>query len=91
MAFLPPKAPTGNPPPMTLPNVVKSGVMPNFSCAPPDATLNLTGRDDIVKFEGCYHGHSDSLLVKAGSGALTLGEPSSAGVPADFAKHTLTP
>ncbi|KAA0445903.1 MAG: glutamate-1-semialdehyde-2,1-aminomutase [Candidatus Thioglobus sp.] len=49
-----------------------------------------TGRDNIVKFEGCYHGHSDSLLVKAGSGALTLGVPSSAGVPADFAKHTLT-
>ena len=49
-----------------------------------------TGRDNIVKFEGCYHGHSDSLLVKAGSGMLTLGEPNSAGVPSDFAKHTLT-
>ncbi len=49
-----------------------------------------TGRDKIVKFEGCYHGHSDSLLVKAGSGALTLGVPTSPGVPADFAKHTLT-
>jgi len=49
-----------------------------------------TGRDAIIKFEGCYHGHSDSLLVKAGSGALTQGVPSSAGVPADFAKHTLT-
>ncbi|MDO4223705.1 MAG: glutamate-1-semialdehyde 2,1-aminomutase [Acinetobacter sp.] len=49
-----------------------------------------TGRDMIVKFEGCYHGHSDSLLVKAGSGLLTLGEPTSKGVPADFAKHTLT-
>lgn len=49
-----------------------------------------TGRDNIIKFEGCYHGHSDSLLVKAGSGALTQGVPSSAGVPADFAKHTLT-
>jgi len=49
-----------------------------------------TGRDDILKFEGCYHGHSDSLLVKAGSGALTLGVPSSPGIPADFAKHTLT-
>ncbi|WP_123501514.1 aminotransferase class III-fold pyridoxal phosphate-dependent enzyme, partial [Pseudomonas frederiksbergensis] len=44
----------------------------------------------IIKFEGCYHGHSDSLLVKAGSGALTQGVPSSAGVPAAFAKHTLT-
>ena len=48
-----------------------------------------TGRDQIVKFEGCYHGHSDSLLVKAGSGLLTFGHPSSAGVPADFTKHTL--
>jgi len=49
-----------------------------------------TGRDKIVKFEGCYHGHSDSLLVKAGSGALTLGVPSSAGVPAALAEHTIT-
>lgn len=49
-----------------------------------------TGRDKIIKFEGCYHGHADSLLVKAGSGALTLGQPNSPGVPADFAKHTLT-
>lgn len=49
-----------------------------------------TGRDTIVKFEGCYHGHSDSLLVKAGSGALTLGVPSSPGVPAALAAHTLT-
>lgn len=49
-----------------------------------------TGRDKIIKFEGCYHGHADSLLVKAGSGALTLGQPSSPGVPEDFAKHTLT-
>ena len=49
-----------------------------------------TGRDKIVKFEGCYHGHSDSLLVKAGSGALTLGEPSSPGVPAALAELTLT-
>ena len=50
----------------------------------------FTNRDKIIKFEGCYHGHADSLLVKAGSGALTLGQPSSPGVPADFAKHTLT-
>ena len=50
----------------------------------------FTGRDAIVKFEGCYHGHGDSLLVKAGSGALTLGVPSSPGVPADLARHTLT-
>ena len=49
-----------------------------------------TKRDKIIKFEGCYHGHSDSLLVKAGSGAFTLGQPSGPGVPADFAKHTLT-
>jgi glutamate-1-semialdehyde 2,1-aminomutase len=48
-----------------------------------------TGRDRIIKFEGCYHGHADSLLVKAGSGLLTLGNPTSAGVPEDFAKHTL--
>ena len=47
-----------------------------------------TGRDKIVKFEGCYHGHSDSLLVKAGSGLLTFGNPSSAGVPSDFIRHT---
>jgi glutamate-1-semialdehyde 2,1-aminomutase len=50
----------------------------------------FTGRDRIVKFEGCYHGHSDGLLVKAGSGALTFGVPSSPGVPAEFAKLTLT-
>jgi len=49
-----------------------------------------TGRDNIVKFEGCYHGHSDSLLIKAGSGALTLGIPSSPGVPECLAKHTIT-
>lgn len=48
-----------------------------------------TGRDTIIKFEGCYHGHADSLLVKAGSGLLTFGNPTSAGVPEDFAKHTL--
>ncbi|KGJ91653.1 glutamate-1-semialdehyde 2,1-aminomutase [Colwellia psychrerythraea] len=50
----------------------------------------FTGRDKILKFEGCYHGHADSLLVKAGSGALTMGIPNSPGIPADFAKHTLT-
>jgi glutamate-1-semialdehyde 2,1-aminomutase len=49
----------------------------------------FTKRDKIIKFEGCYHGHGDSLLVKAGSGALTFGHPDSAGVPADFAQHTL--
>lgn len=49
-----------------------------------------TRRDKIIKFEGCYHGHADCLLVKAGSGALTLGQPNSPGVPTDFARHTLT-
>jgi glutamate-1-semialdehyde 2,1-aminomutase len=49
-----------------------------------------TGRDNILKFSGCYHGHADALLVKAGSGAATFGVPDSPGVPADFAKHTLT-
>ena len=49
----------------------------------------FTGRDTLVKFAGCYHGHGDALLVKAGSGALTFGHPDSAGVPADFARHTL--
>jgi glutamate-1-semialdehyde 2,1-aminomutase len=49
----------------------------------------FTGRDDIIKFEGCYHGHADALLVKAGSGALTFGNPSSAGVPAQTTAHTL--
>ncbi len=50
----------------------------------------FTGRDKILKFDGCYHGHADSLLVKAGSGAATFGVPTSPGVPADFAKYTLT-
>jgi len=49
----------------------------------------VSGKDDIIKFEGCYHGHSDSLLVSAGSGAATFGTPSSPGVPNDFTKHTL--
>ena len=49
----------------------------------------FTGRNGIIKFEGCYHGHADALLVKAGSGALTFGQPSSAGVPADTTRHTL--
>ena len=49
-----------------------------------------TGKNKMIKFEGCYHGHGDSFLIKAGSGALTLGEPNSPGVPADFARNTLT-
>src|SRR5439155_23073276 len=49
----------------------------------------FTKRDKIIKFEGCYHGHADSLLVKAGSGALTFGNPDSAGVPAAFTQHTI--
>lgn len=53
------------------------------------AARGFTGRDDVVKFDGCYHGHSDGMLVRAGSGALTQAEPDSAGVPADFARHTL--
>ena len=68
-----------------------------MTCSGTEATMSAirlargyTGRDKIVKFEGCYHGHSDSLLVKAGSGALTLGVPDSLGVPAAFAQNTLT-
>src|SRR5690606_33436517 len=48
-----------------------------------------TGRNKIIKFEGCYHGHADSLLVKAGSGLLTFGNPTSAGVPVEFVTHTI--
>lgn len=54
------------------------------------AARGFTGRDMIVKFEGCYHGHSDSMLVKAGSGLATAGQPDSAGVPKDTAASTLT-
>jgi glutamate-1-semialdehyde 2,1-aminomutase len=68
-----------------------------MTCSGTEATMSairlargFTGRDKIVKFEGCYHGHSDSLLIKAGSGALTLGVPSSPGVPAVLADHTVT-
>lgn len=75
-------------PSIELVRMVSSGTEATMSAI--RLARGFTGRDAIVKFEGCYHGHSDSLLVKAGSGALTLGEPSSAGVPADLAKHTLT-
>ena len=78
------------------------GIMPNMDMvrmvnSGTEATMSAirlargyTGRDTIVKFEGCYHGHSDSLLIKAGSGALTMGVPSSPGVPEALAKHTMT-
>jgi len=75
-------------PSMKMVRMVSSGTEATMSAI--RLARGYTGRDAIIKFEGCYHGHSDSLLVKAGSGALTQGVPSSAGVPADFAKHTLT-
>jgi glutamate-1-semialdehyde 2,1-aminomutase len=65
-----------------------SGTEATMSCL--RLARGFTGRDKIIKFEGCYHGHSDALLVKAGSGALTLGQPDSAGVPQSVAQHTLT-
>ena len=75
-------------PSMEMVRMVSSGTEATMSAI--RLARGFTGRDSIIKFEGCYHGHSDSLLVKAGSGALTLGVPSSPGVPAAFAKHTLT-
>ncbi|MAC33728.1 MAG: glutamate-1-semialdehyde-2,1-aminomutase [Haliea sp.] len=75
-------------PNMDLVRMVNSGTEATMSAI--RLARGYTGRDTIVKFEGCYHGHSDSLLVKAGSGALTLGVPSSPGVPASLADHTLT-
>ena len=75
-------------PSMKMVRMVSSGTEATMSAI--RLARGFTGRDSIIKFEGCYHGHSDSLLVKAGSGALTLGVPSSPGVPAAFAKHTLT-
>ncbi len=75
-------------PSMELVRMVSSGTEATMSAI--RLARGYTGRDKIVKFEGCYHGHSDSLLVKAGSGALTLGEPSSPGVPAALAEHTIT-
>jgi glutamate-1-semialdehyde 2,1-aminomutase len=77
-------------------------LMPNIdllrmTCSGTEATMSairlargFTGRDKIIKFEGCYHGHADSLLIKAGSGALTMGVPSSPGVPSVLADHTVT-
>jgi len=75
-------------PSMDMVRMVSSGTEATMSAI--RLARGFTGRDTIVKFEGCYHGHSDSLLVKAGSGALTLGVPSSPGVPACLAEHTLT-
>lgn len=75
-------------PSLELVRMVSSGTEATMSAI--RLARGYTGRDKLVKFEGCYHGHSDSLLVKAGSGMLTLGEPSSPGVPASLAEHTLT-
>ncbi len=75
-------------PSMDMVRMVNSGTEATMSAI--RLARGYTGRDKIVKFEGCYHGHGDSLLVKAGSGALTLGVPSSPGVPASLAEHTLT-
>jgi glutamate-1-semialdehyde 2,1-aminomutase len=74
-------------PSMEMVRLVSSGTEATMSAI--RLARGFTGRDAIIKFEGCYHGHADSLLVKAGSGALTFGNPSSGGVPADLAQHTL--
>jgi glutamate-1-semialdehyde 2,1-aminomutase len=74
-------------PSMDMVRLVSSGTEATMSAI--RLARGYTGRDLLIKFEGCYHGHSDSLLVKAGSGALTFGNPSSAGVPADLAQHTM--
>jgi glutamate-1-semialdehyde 2,1-aminomutase len=75
-------------PNMDMVRMVNSGTEATMSAI--RLARGVTGRDKIIKFEGCYHGHSDSLLVKAGSGALTMGVPSSPGVPAALADHTST-
>lgn len=75
-------------PSMDMVRMVNSGTEATMSAI--RLARGFTGRDKMVKFEGCYHGHADSLLVKAGSGALTLGVPTSPGVPASVAEHTVT-
>tara|TARA_Y100001001_G_scaffold161969_1_gene187512 strand:+ start:2214 stop:3494 length:1281 start_codon:yes stop_codon:yes gene_type:complete len=75
-------------PSIELVRMVNSGTEATMSAI--RLARGYTGRDKIVKFEGCYHGHVDSLLVKAGSGALTLGVPNSPGIPASLAEHTIT-
>jgi glutamate-1-semialdehyde 2,1-aminomutase len=75
-------------PTMQVLRMVNSGTEATMSAI--RLARGFTNRDKILKFEGCYHGHADALLVKAGSGALTFGVPSSPGIPADYAKHTLT-
>lgn len=75
-------------PAMEMVRMVNSGTEATMSAI--RLARGYTGRDRIIKFSGCYHGHGDSLLVKAGSGAMTFGVPDSPGVPADLAKHTLT-
>ena len=75
-------------PGMDMVRMVNSGTEATMSAI--RLARGYTGRDKIIKFEGCYHGHSDSLLIKAGSGALTMGVPSSPGVPAALAEHTIT-
>lgn len=75
-------------PSMEMVRMVNSGTEATMSAI--RLARGYTGKNKLLKFEGCYHGHADSLLVKAGSGALTLGVPSSPGVPEDVAKHTLT-
>ncbi len=75
-------------PSMELVRMVSSGTEATMSAI--RLARGFTGRDKLIKFEGCYHGHADSLLVKAGSGALTLGVPTSPGVPKGLAEHTIT-
>ncbi|MEK7308073.1 MAG: aminotransferase class III-fold pyridoxal phosphate-dependent enzyme, partial [Nitrospirota bacterium] len=75
-------------PSMEIVRMVNSGTEATMSAI--RAARGFTGRDKIIKFEGCYHGHADGLLVKAGSGALTFGVPDSLGVPKDCAKNTIT-